>query len=71
MNSVDLCLALVKSESEAEVIEVLKRSSYWDDETAWRYFGDRENNFVSFRLFEINSRDKSFGTSLKCLCVWK
>lgn len=45
MNSVDLCLALVKSESEAEVIEVLKRSSYWDDETAWRYFGDLENNF--------------------------
>jgi len=45
MNSVDLCLALVKSESEAEVIEVLKSSGYWDDETAWRYFGDLENNF--------------------------
>ncbi len=42
----DLCIDLAKSESEKEVIDILKKWGYWDDPTAWRYYGDNENNFA-------------------------
>jgi len=42
----ELCIALAHSESEKEVIEILKKWRYWDDPTAWRYYGDNENNFA-------------------------
>lgn len=42
----NLCLELAKAETEKEVIDLLKRAGYWDDETAWRYYGDNENNFA-------------------------
>ena len=45
-NLEDLCIALAKSESEKEVIDILKEWGYWDDPTAWRYYGDNENNFA-------------------------
>jgi len=45
-NLKDLCIALAKSESEKEVIDILKKWGYWDDPTAWRYYGDNENNFA-------------------------
>ena len=41
----DLCLALVKCESEQEVIEILKSEKYWDREENWQYFGGDENNY--------------------------
>ena len=44
-NHKDLCLALLNSESEREVIEHLTTSGYWDNDNAWRYFGDNENNW--------------------------
>ena len=33
----DLCLALLHADTEAEVIEVLKKAGYWDKPAAWRY----------------------------------
>jgi hypothetical protein len=45
MNNKSLCISLIKAESEREVIEILKREEYWDDESAWEYYGGRENNW--------------------------
>jgi hypothetical protein len=41
----DLCLALVKCESEEEVIDILKREKYWDGSENWQLFGEDENNY--------------------------
>lgn len=43
----ELCLSLMNADSEAEVIGVLTDAGYWDDEKAWRYYGDRETNYNS------------------------
>ncbi len=43
-----LCLSLMRSDSEEEVIELLRKSGYWDDETAWRNYGDADDNFSTF-----------------------
>jgi hypothetical protein len=40
-----LCLNLLQANSEEEVINILKTTSYWDSPNDWRLFGDRENNF--------------------------
>lgn len=40
-----LCLDLVHSDSESEVVSVLKSASLWDDSSYWKYYGDNENNF--------------------------
>lgn len=40
-----LCMNLITSDSEAEVVDVLKKTGYWDEPRVWRIFGDRENNF--------------------------
>lgn len=45
MNEKDLCLGLIRANSEKEVIEILQRAGYWDDLSAWRNLGDMENNF--------------------------
>lgn len=42
---VDLCRSLLQAESEKQIIEILQEVGYWQDATAWRYFGDMENNF--------------------------
>lgn len=41
----DLCLSVMKADTENEVIELLSRVGFWDDSAAWRYYGDYENNF--------------------------
>lgn len=41
----DLCLALVRCESEDEVIDLLKKEKYWDRSENWQLFGDDENNY--------------------------
>lgn len=41
----NLCLSLMKADTEVEVILLLKDAGYWDDNTAWRFFGDRDTNF--------------------------
>lgn len=40
-----LLLRLIKSESENEVEDLLREYGLWDDEKAWRNYGDRENNY--------------------------
>ena len=40
-----LCMGLVKADSEAEVVQILKQAGYWDDPDCWRYFDDNENSF--------------------------
>jgi hypothetical protein len=41
----ELCLALMRAESEDGVIHLLKEAGYWDSPIVWRYYGDRETNF--------------------------
>jgi len=48
MNNVEtkeLCLSLMKADTEKEVILLLTNAGYWDNPSAWRYYGDRESNF--------------------------
>jgi hypothetical protein len=40
-----LCLDLIKADSEAEVIALLKATGCWDNRDLWRYYGDYENNY--------------------------
>ena len=44
-NNRKLCLGLLYAESEQAVINLLKYYGYWDDDTAWRLYGDIENNW--------------------------
>lgn len=41
----NLCHQLLASESEGDVIELLEKEGYWNDQSRWRLFGDKENNF--------------------------
>lgn len=41
----DLCLSLIKADSEEEVIQLLKAAGYWGNRADWRFYGDSENNF--------------------------
>lgn len=43
--NLDLAMALLKADSEDKVISILKEKGYWDDPSAWRYYGDNENNY--------------------------
>lgn len=40
-----LCLALMRADSEQEVIKLLTDVGLWDTPSAWRFYGDYENNF--------------------------
>jgi len=41
----DLCLSLMRADSEDEVVGLLQDAGYWDDPALWRFYGDRETNF--------------------------
>jgi len=43
----ELCLALIKSESENEVVKILKEAGLWDDMQFWRSYGDTDNNWAT------------------------
>jgi hypothetical protein len=43
----ELCLALMKADSEDEVVTLLKDAGFWDMQAYWRFYGDRETNFNS------------------------
>jgi hypothetical protein len=45
MSLKDLCYALIHTESEDEVIDILKKENYWDDSENWQFFGEDENNY--------------------------
>jgi hypothetical protein len=41
----NLCMSLVKAETEQEVVRLLKSQGYWDNQKNWKFYGDIENNF--------------------------
>lgn len=45
MTPEDLCLALMRADTEEDVVALLVSAGYWDDVALWRYLGDTENNF--------------------------
>lgn len=40
-----LCSALIKADTEAEAIDILRKAGYWDRRELWRHYGDVENNW--------------------------
>ncbi len=40
-----LCLSLLRCDSEEEVIQILKNKGLWDNKNYWRYYGDDEANY--------------------------
>jgi hypothetical protein len=38
-------MSLVKAESEQEVVDILKKQGYWDNQKNWEFYGNVENNF--------------------------
>ena len=45
MDPKTLCDKLLIAEDEQTIVRTLKDAGYWDDETAWRPYGDLENNY--------------------------
>lgn len=45
--NMDLALKLLSCDSESEVVELLTRAGYWNDERAWRLYGDTETNYAT------------------------
>lgn len=43
----NLCLSLMKADTEAQVIQLLEHAGYWEDRSVWRYYDDQENNFAT------------------------
>lgn len=41
----ELCLTLMRADSEAEVVRILSEAGFWDNKHVWRLYGDRQNNF--------------------------
>jgi len=44
-DNAELCMRLMRADSEAEVINILTEAGYWGDPEAWRLFSDSENSF--------------------------
>lgn len=47
MTNRELCLALLKADSEAEVIDILTKAGYWNDASVWRFYGDQPENWAT------------------------
>jgi hypothetical protein len=45
-DSATLCMALMRADTEEEVVDMLTQAGYWDDQDAWRLFSDDENSFA-------------------------
>lgn len=45
MDNKELFISLLNADTEEEVISLLKKTNYWEDENAWRFYGDKENNY--------------------------
>jgi hypothetical protein len=41
----ELCFSLMQANTEEKVIKILTDSGYWDNDSAWRYYGDRASNY--------------------------
>jgi hypothetical protein len=40
-----LCMQLMNANNQQEVVQILTNAGYWNDPSAWRLFGDNENNY--------------------------
>jgi hypothetical protein len=38
---------LVRADSEADVVQILKEAKLWDDPAAWRFYGDKPRNWAT------------------------
>lgn len=47
MDVKEFAIALAQAANEAEVIIILKKHNYWNDDTAWQLYGGKENNFAT------------------------
>lgn len=47
MDTREFCMTVTRADTEEEVIRILRKSGYWDDPSAWKYYGDNENNFAT------------------------
>jgi hypothetical protein len=47
MTNDELCMALMRADTEGDVIDILREAGYWEDSTAWRLLGDTDNNYSS------------------------
>ncbi len=47
MTTAELCMALMRADTEDEVIALLSAAGYWDAPDAWRDLGDDDNNFAT------------------------
>lgn len=45
VNPRDLCMSLMRADTQADVIGLLQAAGYWDNTEVWRHLGDDENNF--------------------------
>jgi hypothetical protein len=41
----DLCMSLMRADTDEEVQALLAAAGYWNNPTVWRYLGDIENNY--------------------------
>ena len=46
-SSKQLCLDLLRADTEEQVIRILQSQGCWDDPSQWRLFGDRNDNFTT------------------------
>lgn len=45
INPQDLCMELIRADSEDDVVAVIKKYGFWDRPELWRHYGDVENNW--------------------------
>ena len=45
MDTEELCMKLMRADTEDEVVDILRRQNLWDRDECWRPIGDVENNF--------------------------
>ena len=45
MDNSTLCQRLLEAETETAVVSILKEAGYWENSTAWRPYGDLDNNY--------------------------
>ncbi|MEL6797790.1 MAG: hypothetical protein AAFO89_13335, partial [Planctomycetota bacterium] len=43
----DIALALLRADSEADVVKILKQRGLWENPDLWRLYGDKEGNWAS------------------------
>lgn len=41
----ELCVSLIKADTEEAVIALLQEAGYWTNPEVWRFYGDYENNY--------------------------